>query len=514
MGLAYRSSGDEKYAREWVFQFRDWAQKNQLGKSPENDRYAWRPLEASERIQLFPAVFDLFIATPSVTPAFLLEFLNSTSMHAEYVRMHYSKAGNHLLFEAQRILGMGAFLPELNKAATWRKSGIEVLNREIHKQVFADGVQWELSPIYHVAVIEIFVNAYNAAKSAGMAAEFPPSFVKTIEKMVEAAANMSFPDYNMPMFGDSWLVKKEDRIKQFKAWSKLFGNNAFIRYFASEGKEGAAPHYLSHASKDAGFYTFRNGWNTQSTVMLMKASQPGEFHAQPDNGTFELWVKGRNFTPDSGCYIYSGDANVTRMRDWYRQTRVHSTLTLNKQNMVITQATQKKWAPGQDLDVFTFSNPSYAGLRHQRSVLFIKKKFFLILDQAIGSATGEVAVHFQLRDDSKPVFNKQENRVHTSYADGNNLLIHSLNKDVRTIEEEGKVSYFYNRETARPAFMFEKAKADAATQVFASVLYPFDGAHPPAITFRENAGNDILNGVIDLSIDIGGTRYEVRTRLE
>ena len=27
MGMAYRSSGDEKYAKEWIFQFRDWAKK-------------------------------------------------------------------------------------------------------------------------------------------------------------------------------------------------------------------------------------------------------------------------------------------------------------------------------------------------------------------------------------------------------------------------------------------------------------------------------------------------------
>lgn len=512
MGLAYRASGDEKYAREWVFQFRDWARKNPLGASPENDRYAWRPLEASERIDMFPSVFNLFLVSPGFTPLFLLEFLNSSSMQTEHVRMNYSDAGNHRLFEAQRVLGMGAFLPELKLADTWRDSGIGVLNHEIKKQVYDDGVQWELSPIYHVAVIEIFVKAYKAAKAAGMADQFPASYVKTVEKMVEATANMSFPDYSTPMFGDSWQVRKGDRIKLFQAWSGLFRDNAFISYVASEGKQGALPPYLSHASKDAGFYTFRNGWDQDATVMVLKASPPGEFHAQPDNGTFELWVRGRNFMPDSGCYVYSGDANVNSMRDWYRQSRVHNTLTLDNKNMVITQAACRKWQTAEALDVLTYSNPSYAGLSHQRSVLFVNKTFFLIVDQAAGGATGNLGVHFQLKEDSQPVFDQRQSSVHTAYADGNNLLIRSLNKDVHIQQEDGKVSYVYNHEMARPAFAFEKVKAGTATEHFVTIVYPFDGAAPPDITLKENPGNDFVNGVINVSIRIGAKEYEVASR--
>ena len=32
MGKAYRISGDEKYAKEWVFQYIDWIKKNPLVK--------------------------------------------------------------------------------------------------------------------------------------------------------------------------------------------------------------------------------------------------------------------------------------------------------------------------------------------------------------------------------------------------------------------------------------------------------------------------------------------------
>lgn len=515
MGMAYRSSGDEKYAREWIFQFRDWEKKNYLGRSAENDQIAWRPLEVSERIQSFPGIFNLFVVSPNFTPAFLMEFLNSLSKQTDYILKHYSKEGNHLLFEAQRVLGAGASFPELKQAEEWRKSGIEILNREIKLQVFEDGLQWELSPTYHVACIEIFLKAYNSAKMAGVEKEFPDTYSKTIEKMIVATANISFPDYNNPMFGDSWPIEKNARIKQFAGWSKLFPDNGLIKYFATDGADGKLPNYLSNELPIGGFYTFRNGWNDKSTVMIVKAGPPAEFHAQPDNGTFELWVNGRNFMPDTGCYLYSGDAEVTKMRNWFRQTRVHNTLTLDNQNMLITKATQNKWKTSKNLDILTYTNPSYTDLEHQRSILFINEKYFIIIDKTIGKATGNLGVHFQLKEDSKPVYNTTNNSVYTTYEDGNNLLIQSLNTDKIVLkEEEGKVSYVYAKEMARPAFVFEKPKNDAATQQFISIVYPYNGNKTPQISLQPNAGNDFEKGNINLTITIDGKKSEIKTTLQ
>ena len=294
----------------------------------------------------------------------------------------------------------------------------------------------------------------------------------------------------------------------------MFPKDGLIEYYATEGASGKLPNYLSNAFPNGGFYTFRNGWDTNATVMVLKAGPPAEFHAQPDNGTFELWVKGRNFMPDTGCYIYSGDAEVTKMRNWYRQTRVHTTLTLDNENMVITQAQQNKWKTSENLDLLTYTNPSYTDLNHQRSVLFINKKFFLIIDKAIGKATGNLGVHFQLKEDSKPVFDKANNKVYTTYADGNNLLIQSLNTDKVVLnEEDGKVSYSYAKEIARPAFVFEKPKSDAATQQFISVVYPYDGDKAPEISIKANAGNDFEKGIVDLSVIIDGKQSNLKTIL-
>src|SRR6478735_5248123 len=150
MGLAYRSSRNEKYANEWIFQFRDWVRKNAYGLSAENDSFAWRPLEVSLRIGSLPGTFNLFVSSPNFTPDFLLEFLKSYTEQTDYILPHNVEHGNHLLFEAQCILFGGCFFPELKKSIDWRKEGTDILDREIKKQVYPDGMQFELSPAYDV----------------------------------------------------------------------------------------------------------------------------------------------------------------------------------------------------------------------------------------------------------------------------------------------------------------------------------------------------------------------------
>jgi heparan-sulfate lyase len=164
----------------------------------------------------------MFINSPNFTSHFLLELLNSYDEQAVYITKHYTDRGNHLLFEAQRVVTAGCFFPEMKDAESLRKNGVEILNREIAKQVYPDGMQFELSPIYHNAAIDIFLNALRATQLAGEANDFPASYKKTVENMIIASINFTFPDYTFPMFGDSWLTEKAAMLKLFRAWDEAF----------------------------------------------------------------------------------------------------------------------------------------------------------------------------------------------------------------------------------------------------------------------------------------------------
>ena len=95
--------------------------------------------------------------------------------------------------------------------------------------------------------------------------------------------------------------------------------------------------------------------------MVVKAGPKGEWHCQPDNGTFELWFNGRNLFPDTGAYVYAGSAEVMKLRNWFRQTRVHNTLTLDGRNLETTQSVTGLWQPEGKEQILVTENPGYKG---------------------------------------------------------------------------------------------------------------------------------------------------------
>ena len=505
LGIVYRSTGDEQYAKEWIFEVRDWIKKNKQGAYSDDKEYAWKAFVVSFRLNHWSGYFNLFVNSPNFTPAFLIEYLNSYNEQANYVKNNYTDIGNHRLYEAVHMMCAGSSFPEMKQAEAWRKSGIVILNEEIKKQVLPDGIQFELSPSYHIGTIKIFLDALQIAQLNGAENEFPESYRDLVKKMILAVGKYSFPDYTFPLYGNSFMTNKTLMLKNYQLWASVFPKEKVIEYYATDGASGKQPDYLSSSLPNAGFYAFRNGWDTKSTVMQIKVGPPAEFHSHPDNGNFVLWVKGRDFTPDSGSFIYANVGNQENSkRDWYRSTKAHQTLTLDNQN-IENNAKVTQWQPDGDLQVLSSTNPSYKDLNHQRTFLFVDQTYFIIIDRAIGNAKGNLAIRYNLKEDSKATINAGNNSIVTNYTDGNNLLIKLLNKDKVTLKEESSfVSYQYQKETPRPAFAFEKPKNSDTTEGFISILYPFNGNTAPEVKITENSGHNLSNGIIDITVSING----------
>lgn len=488
MGRAYRVSGDEKYAREWVFQYMDWIHKNplvkidkkeyeltgnsQLKADAENARFAWRPLEVSHRLQDQAVQFQLFVDSPAFTPEFLTEFLVNYEKHADHIMHNWSKQGNHLLFEAQRMLAAGAFFPEFKGAASWRKSGIDILNTEIKKQVYDDGGQYELDPHYHLATIQIFYKALQTADLAGVRNDFPQSYMDTLEKMIEFYANICFPDYTNPCFSDAKITDKKGVIGQYKDWSRLFPDNEMIRYFATEGKEGALPDYLSKGFLTSGFFVFRNSWGPEAVQMVVKAGPKGEWHCQPDNGTFELWYNGKNLFPDSGSYVYAGDAEVMAWRNWFRSTSSHNTLVYNSKDLEVTESKTLLWQPEGDVQILVTENPSYRNLTHRRSIFFVDNSYFVIVDEAIGTQKGNVELHFQMPRGNVPN-SREDMHFHTEFDGESNMKLQCFGPENMTMKKDkGWQSTDYMKKVQRMNVSFNVKKGSDEPVRYITVIVP------------------------------------------
>jgi len=531
MGKAFRLTGDEKWAQEWVFQYLDWIKKNPLIEKKkaanlskeqamkednkvdlDNMRYAWRPLEVSNRLQNQYAYFQLFSSSKNFTPEFFSVFLVNNYKHANYIINNYSEQGNHLLFEAQRILYAGILFPEFNDAPKWRKSAIDILNREMNVQIYDDGMQNELDPMYHLAMINVFCKALTMADINGYRAEFPQKYKDVIEKMIAAYYGILLPDLSMPMFSDTHEMKAVEVIKNSKDWAKLFPLNQQIRFFATEGKEGTAPASGLIAMKTAGFYSLRSGWDKDATAIVYKGGPAGEWHCQLDNGTFNLMIKGRNFFPDAGSYSYGGDDEVMKMRNWFRQTKVHNTLTLDDKNLEKADTKCVLWKSDKNVDMLVTKNPSYHNLSHRRSVFFVDKKFYVIVDEAVGDAKGKVGIHYQMCEgDVKLDLDAQ--KAFSNFNDGNNLIVKTFSDQKQSMtEEEGWVSYESKVKKARKAFAFNVDKQTDKPVRYITVILPIENAQK-APEIKAEFQKDYSEKELQVSLKIGKQSYKLNYQL-
>jgi len=503
MARAYWHTGDEKYANEWCSQLVDWTRKNPNDK---DHNFAWRSIEAGIRGHSWTDLFQYFIDSPNFTPEVLTAFLNSCFDHADFLMTVYRSKSNWGLMEAEGLAFIAMTFPEFKDSEKWLTEAIRRLNNEIDLQVYPDGHQRELAMGYHLGCIEWFVRTYDLAQMNGRTDAFPASYEQKVQKMCEVPMKLSHPDGTNQQFGDAWAGKPGQHQKKFQEWAERFNRQDFL-YLATDCKEGKVPDSTAYALTHSGLYSMRSSWNKDAICLILKCGPDGGGHCQPDNGTFELSAGGRNLMPDAGSYIYSGDPEG---RAWFRQTKIHQTLTLNGENSKYGPKLLL-WKPGKINDILVVENQSYENLKHRRSVFFVDKRYFILVDEAIGNDTGDVDIHFQLAPGAgDAIFNRENFSVKSNFTEGWNVMVKTLRQQgLDLAEEEGQVSFLYTKKEPRPAFRFRINKTNASSNIrFITVVAPYEKLSPD-IKVKLIGKPEIGSSGLQLEIDENGTKRQI-----
>ena len=427
LGRVYCTTGREKYAREYVFEFRDWVKKNPykpfgvnqdgtvssgaLNIDSPNECFAWRPLEIGIRLLRWVMQFDLFLHSRSFTPEFLLEFLRSYHENATVLMGSFSSSGNHLIHQSSGVIRAGICFPEFKDAESWVRAGADNLNKEITRQSFPDGCHFEFDPGYHIGVVQSYDDAIQVAARNGRLDLFPQECLEQLVRMTLYYLDYCYPDGTHPCFSDS---RRHDDLADKELLEDISGfcdsrEARQVLWFATEGTEGEAPSYKSSGHPDTGFYTFRDGWFDANIVMPVKATRRGEWHAQPDFGTFELWAYGKKLMPDAGAYVYSGDKEIEKERAYFKKTARHNALTLDDRNYddpepeilslslgmtegSLGMTTDQAVIPRPKAECISFQHQAYKGLTRRRTIEFVDEKYFIITDEVRGPATGRLTL--------------------------------------------------------------------------------------------------------------------------
>ena len=154
-----------------------------------------------------------------------------------------------------------------------------------------------------------------------------------------------------------------------------------------------------------------------------------------------------------------------------------------------------------DADVLVFENQGYDNLKHRRTVFYVDKSYFVLVDEGIGEATGDLHLNFNLCENKdNVVLDAEQKGAHTSFADNNNIVIRTFAEDNNSItcqEKEGRFSFSSSANDGykeRIAYSIDMNKADNKTARFATVILPIEKYTEEkeiSVTFGECTNNSI-----------------------
>jgi len=449
LGEAYWISNKAKYSREFVNQVSDW-----IGNNPPKSGVNWQcTMDVAIRVCNWILGYSFFKDADEVTDEFLVKFIKSIYQHGRHIRNNLESnaifTSNHYISNIVGLLYISVFFPELKDAEEWKKFSIEELIKEMRKQIYPDGCDYESSTCYHRLVLELFFYAtvlviinddeYNNCNYKEITDKvFGEEYTNLLYKMFEAALYLIKPNGKMPQVGDNdsgrFHTFSQAQILDMKyllTLGSIFFNDSKFKInefgFSPEaiwvlGNKGyqawkdlennTLNDVKSRAFPDAGWYVMRDNLNYCLIVCGPNGQNGNGGHCHNDKLSFELCLGGKDVVIDPGTNVYSSDPLE---RNTFRGTAYHNTVMIDNReqndfNIHINRIFQinndalpgcLKWQIGEIKDIFIGTHTGYSKLKypvvHQREFIFDKHNGRLeIIDSFEGEGNHQLNWNFIL----------------------------------------------------------------------------------------------------------------------
>ena len=380
----------------------------------------WQPFTISVRIVNWLHAASAF-ATQMGEP-FRMRLLSSLYGQARVLAtdLELDVRGNHLLKNLRALILVGVAFdgPE---PQGWFQRALQLLEQEIAEQVLPDGGHFERSPAYTLVVLQDCLEIALCLRRHKEAA--PPWLDDAVRRMLDYVVTILPPGGQVPLLKDTAWDAAPAPYDLLAAGAIYFDNPTYKRaddpglysflLFGMEGRIKFMSWPLYHepqgstALAESNHYVMRD--DAGSEYLILDAGKPCPdylpAHAQADLLTYELMIDGQRVVVDSGVYEYAAGA----WRDYFRSTRAHNTVEvagLDQSEMWDSFRVARRARPGRvfwqetgDLIMMQGEHDGYCRLpvpvRHRRTVVWGKHRFWLIVDelQGQGETTAASYVH-------------------------------------------------------------------------------------------------------------------------
>ena len=544
LGQAYFITKDEKYTREFIYQFIDWKENN-----PIQFGVNWVcTMDTAIRACNLILSFLYFKNSKLINKEFLYEFIKIIFFHGLHIKQNlekdiFSTNTNHYLSNLTGLIYIGRFLNSIKFGKSILDFAINELVKESAYQINNDGSSFEASTSYHRLVLELlFYPIFFLVKSSkefkgdnfNETAEkiFGKSYVKKVFDMFEVLKYCMKPDGSIPQIGDndngrlhifedtkvldvSYLVQiacvffneKSFKIldlassKQIKAKDEilwLFGKRGFEFFKSLDAVDMNSVN--SNCYIDSGFFVMRKNNNFLMISAGVNGQGSNGGHAHNDKLSFELYLNGENLIVDTGTYLYTASKE---WRNRFRSTEYHNTVSINdmEQNRFVEKSLFllkndsnvkiNKWSTGKYLDLLDAEHYGFqkhkGPLIHQRQIGFDKKNIRIFIRDIIkGEGRHLFKVFFHLNNSINFEYDVKNSTILFKNLNGKDFkLVPVCKRELELELIEGWISPNYGEKVKGPVFKF-----------FSNIDAPFESLFIIAednYDFHEEDVNSLLN---------------------
>lgn len=383
LGERYRETGDERFAEGFVRLFRSWVRQAIVPEDAAgNATLAWRTIEAGIRMGgTWQYALHSCYRSPHFTDDILVDWYKSVWEHGWRLR-NFHRTHNWLIMEMNGLAQIGILYPQFRDAPAWLDYAFARLDEELGRQLYPDGVQFELSTNYHQVVIRNY-EVLRAVCDA-YAVPLPPSFHRALEGAHAANVRLMQPDGRLPDLNDGYRYEVAGLLA---GAARRYPERADFRWAATSGREGAPPAETSLAFPYAGYYVMRTGWDPDAVWAFFDGGPFGFAHQHEDKLQVLLHAYGRTLLTEGGNYAYDDSA----MRRYVLSTRAHNTIRVDGGDQhrrlgynyddpgLLTRLAGAHWRTTDAYDVVEadydegFGRAAERVAVHRRRVIFLKR---------------------------------------------------------------------------------------------------------------------------------------------
>ncbi len=476
----YFETGNPKYAEYIDLFLRDFIIVSMPYPGEKGSESIWRGLEVAARAKMWSRIFYSLLESPYLSPSTRLLMLSSFPDHAHYNR-NFHGGNNWLTMEISALATVATNFPEYKNSDAWFDYSIEAMTESMKEQVYADGVQTELTSHYHNVTFRNFELFRDICIQANK--PLPDYFNNTIEAMYHYIATAMRPDGHRILNNDGDRGSDRELI--------LEAAREFIRpdweYIATNGKSGIKP--LDGPSwfyPWAGQMISRSGYDADAHWSFFDVGPWGSGHQHNDKMHISISGYGRDLLVDAGRFAYTGEV-AQKFRGYARGTQGHNSVLIDGHGQMpdITVvesplgAEHFKITPQYDYAFGSFDK--YANVEgravHNRAMMYVRGKYWIVVDRIETDRPRQVEVLWHWHPDC--MVKQEKDNVVSTYNKKGNLRVMTVGKSKweinfvkgqETPEIQGWYSEEYNKYAPNNATIY--ASKIKGNSVFVWILQP------------------------------------------